>query len=163
MELWDILDEEGNKTGKTIERGDELKKDQYHLVVHIWIINDSNQLLIQKRAEHLKLEPGIWATAGGSAIQGENSKTAALRETKEELGIEPKAHNMKKLERLQRKDNFTDIWILKQDVSLTEVDRSCEEVSEVKFVNISELKKMIEQDKFYDYGDKYFRYIWDIF
>ena len=163
MELWDILDEEGNKTGKTIERGDELKKDQYHLVVHIWIINDSNQLLIQKRAEHLKLEPGIWATAGGSAISSENSKEAAVREVKEELGIEPKPQDMNKLKRLQRKDNFTDIWILKQDISLKEVDHSDDEVSKVKFVNISELEKMIKQNKFYNYGDEYFRSVWNAF
>lgn len=163
MEIWDILDEDGNKTENTIKRGEELKNDQYHLVVHIWIINDSNQFLIQKRAEHLELEPGIWATAGGSAISGENSKEAAIRELKEELGFKPKSQNMKKLKRLQRKDNFTDIWILEQDISLKDVNHSKKEVSKVKFVNISELKKMIEQNKFYDYGDEYFRYIWNAF
>ncbi len=87
MELWDILDEDGNATGRTIMRGNELKEDEYHLVVHIWIINNKGEILIQKRSEHLEFAPGVWATTGGSAIKGEDSITAACRETKEELGI----------------------------------------------------------------------------
>lgn len=34
------------------------------------------RLLIQKRASHLKLMPGIWAATGGSAIAGEESEGA---------------------------------------------------------------------------------------
>jgi len=161
MELWDVLDKDGNKTENTIQRGEELKENQYHLVVHIWIINNSNKFLIQKRADHLKLFPGIWATAGGSALHGEDSKTAAIREVKEELGINPEPKNMNKVARLQRKDNFTDIWILTQDISLKEVDFSQEEVSEVKFVNICKLNSMIEENEFYDYGDEYFDHLYD--
>ena len=44
MEIWDLLDECGNKTGKTVNRGVELKENQYHLEVHLWIINSSNNL-----------------------------------------------------------------------------------------------------------------------
>ena len=39
LELWDILDKDGNKTGLTIERGKPMMKDQYHLGVQVWIIN----------------------------------------------------------------------------------------------------------------------------
>lgn len=77
MERWDLRDGEGNPTGETMERGEHLKPGQYHLVVHIWIIDGQGRLLIQKRAAHLKLMPDIWAATGGSAVAGEDSHTAA--------------------------------------------------------------------------------------
>ncbi|MCK4257383.1 MAG: NUDIX domain-containing protein [Halanaerobiales bacterium] len=64
-------------------------------------MNDKNEYLIQKRADHLKLLPGIWAAASGAAIKGEESKTAAIREVKEELGIKPCANKMKKIKRIK--------------------------------------------------------------
>ena len=73
MERWDLRDGEGNPTGETMERGEHLKPGQYHLVVHIWIIDGQGRLLIQKRAAHLKLMPDIWAATGG--IRRRNSFT----------------------------------------------------------------------------------------
>jgi len=43
MEIWDILDKNGNMTGKTITRGDNLRDGEYHLIVHIWIINGKGE------------------------------------------------------------------------------------------------------------------------
>lgn len=37
MERWDILDGNGNKTGKTIQRGKAMGQDEYHLVVNLRI------------------------------------------------------------------------------------------------------------------------------
>lgn len=68
---------------------------------------------------------------------------------------------MNKVTRLQRKDNFTDIWILTQDLSLKEVDFSQEESNEVKFVNISKFNSMIERNVFYDYVDECFDHLYD--
>ena len=40
-ELWDILDENGNKTGRLHERGKPMNKGEYHLEVSVWIENDN--------------------------------------------------------------------------------------------------------------------------
>ena len=37
MELWDVLDENRNKTGKLIERGKPMRSDEFHLVVFAFI------------------------------------------------------------------------------------------------------------------------------
>lgn len=34
-ELWDILDENGNKTGRLRERGTPMRKGEYHLVIQV--------------------------------------------------------------------------------------------------------------------------------
>jgi isopentenyldiphosphate isomerase len=110
MELWDILDEDGNLTGRTIERGQPLKEGEYHLVVHIWIRNSEGEYLIQKRSEKVKLWPGIWAATGGAAIKGESSLDAALREAKEELGISLKPDMLKRVVRVKRKNALSDLF-----------------------------------------------------
>ena len=39
MEIWDILDENGNKIGKTMQRGESLPEGFYHLGVDVWIMS----------------------------------------------------------------------------------------------------------------------------
>ncbi len=156
MEIWDILDENGNKTGKTIIRGEQLKVGQYHLVVHIWIINHRGEILIQKRPEHLEFAPGLWATTGGSAIQGEDSITAACREVEEELGIVLDVNSMLMPVRYKRKNSLVDILVVNQDIKLENLKLQKEEVSDVKWVTVNELKKMILEGSFYKSSNEYF-------
>ena len=60
-ELWDILDEHGNKTGRTIERsvGVRLGDNEYHLNVYVWIMNAAGKFLIVKRPPN-KDFPNMW-------------------------------------------------------------------------------------------------------
>ena len=100
MELWDLRDEQGNPTGETMVRGDHLRPGQYHLVVHIWVSDSRGRLLIQKRASHLKLMPGIWAATGGSAIAGEESEAAARRGLFVGLGVPTKEGELRRAGRI---------------------------------------------------------------
>ena len=40
MELWDIYNENGIKTGETVERGEKIPNGGYFLIVDVWIINN---------------------------------------------------------------------------------------------------------------------------
>ena len=78
-EYWDILDADGEKTGKRVkrERFGTLGVGQYHLVAHVWITNSSGEFLIQKRSRNKQPMPGEWAATSGSVKSGEDSRTAA--------------------------------------------------------------------------------------
>ena len=93
MEVWDILDENGNITGETMCKGDKKVWEEgiYHQGVDAWIINSENKILIQKRSPKKKLEPNVWAMTGGSVIKGETLLEALKRETLEELGLTSQA------------------------------------------------------------------------
>ena len=52
-----IYDKNRRLTGRTAERGQELEADEYRLIVHVSIMNNQNQLLIQKR--HRTSQPGL--------------------------------------------------------------------------------------------------------
>ena len=87
MELWDVYDKNRILTGRKIERGSKLGKDDFHLVVHICIFNLKNEMLIQQRQPWKNGWPNMWdLTVGGSALAGETSTAAAERETLEEIG-----------------------------------------------------------------------------
>ena len=84
MELWDILDKEGNPTGRRHKRGTTLGKDEYHLTVYVWIRNDKGEYLISKRAPN-KTSSNLWECTGGNAIAGQDSLTTALKEVKKRV------------------------------------------------------------------------------
>lgn len=159
MELWDLLDGMGNKLNKTIIRGEELQEGEFHLAVHIWIVNDNKEFLIQKRADNLKHLPGVWAVTGGSVLAGEDSLTAALREVKEEIGINIDSERIKMLFRIKKKDHFADVWIIRKNVALNELEIQVEEVSLAKWVSKEELSDMIYTGVFHNYGHDYFEAI----
>ena len=48
-EYFDILDENGKKTGKTKLRKEVHKDGDWHKAVHVWIINDKNEILLQRK------------------------------------------------------------------------------------------------------------------
>jgi isopentenyldiphosphate isomerase len=153
MEQWDILDEHGNKTGKIVERGTELEKGEFRLIIDAWIINSNKEFLISKRLPTKQPEPDKWNPVCGSAIAGEDSISAALRETKEELGITLDARNGKLIKRFTGWLNaLIDVWLFYQDVDIDTVVLQKEETDDVMWVTSSQLKQIIEKDGFISHG-----------
>lgn len=161
MELWDIYDKDRNNTGRTIVRGEKLKKGDYHLVIHAWIMNSEGKLLIQKRSNKVQVYPNMWAMTGGSAVKGENSYETCAREVGEELGIKPDMKKAKMIFTKIRQDKITDVWFIKQDFLIDECNLQKEEVSYAKWVSKEEIKKLIEKNEFinYEYIDNLFQMI----
>lgn len=88
MELWDAYDAEFNKIdNETLVRGEAIPDGIYHLVCEIIVKHrDGTYLLMQRDLN--KHYGGMWeATAGGSALAGENLLECAIRELREETGI----------------------------------------------------------------------------
>ena len=163
IEKWDILDKDGIPTGKTTLRGKTpLKPGEYHLVVHIWIISDDGRYLIQRRSDDKKLMPGEWAATGGAAISGEDSFTAARRELFEELSIKMDKYSAKKAFRMvRRRNSLLDVWMTVCNKPADELILQESEVAEVKWVTENELKSMIKNGKFHNYGEEYFNLVFE--
>lgn len=163
VEIWDILDKNGRRTGKTVIRGKRgLGKGEYHLVVHIWIVNDRGEFLIQKRSDKRPLMPGEWAATGGSAFSSESSRHAAARELNEEMGIRLGRKDLKLVKRMLRKFSLTDIWAARCNVDVDNLNLQTEEVAKAKWVSADELKTMIRNGEFHNYGKDYFDLVFSI-
>ena len=91
MEIWDLYDEQGRKTGETWERSRarEIPEGRYHIVCDILIRHRDGEFLLTRRDPEKDVYPGcLEASAGGSALAGDTPEEAARREMKEETGLE---------------------------------------------------------------------------
>ena len=89
QEFWDIYNEKKERTGRTMKRNDWCLKDgEYHLTVLGVIKRTDGRFLITKRVMTKAWAPGCWEVSGGAAMAGEDSKTAVLREIREETGLD---------------------------------------------------------------------------
>ena len=96
MEYFDIVDEQGNPTGQTVERKQAHRNNILHRTAHVWIVRrrgNSIQILLQKRCMEKDSFPGCYdISSAGHIPAGVDYIPSALRELREELGltIEPK-------------------------------------------------------------------------
>lgn len=157
VELWDVYNSSRVKVGKTAVRGEGLEAGEYHVVVHIWPVNDDGDLLIQKRAA-CAWAPHIWAATGGSALVGEDSAAACAREFYEEIGIEADMSKARLAFTVKRGDSFCDVWIIKQNIDTDDCKLQAEEVSAVKWASADDIRRMAAQGTFWAY-----RYLDDLF
>ena len=90
MELWDAYDESFNKLACTpLIRGEVIPNGVFHLVCDVLVKHIDGSFLIMQR-DFKKHLVGMWeATAGGSALLGEQPIDCAKRELFEETGIIP--------------------------------------------------------------------------
>ena len=92
MEIFDIIDEKGNPTGKTVTREKAHTDGIPHRTAHIWIIRQKDgrtEVLLQKRSKNKDSFPGKFDTSSAGHIQaGDEPLESALRELHEELGIQ---------------------------------------------------------------------------
>lgn len=88
-ELWDIYDVNKKLTGRTMRRNDwNMKPGDYHLTVLGVVRHRDGRYLITKRVMTKGWAPGWWEVSGGGVMAGEDSKTAVLREVREETGLD---------------------------------------------------------------------------
>ncbi len=156
-EQWEILDGDGNATGRMMRRGvHHLKSGEYHLVVHIWVLSPNGEFLIQKRSPNKKLMPGEWAATGGAAIAGETPYEAAHRELKEELGLDSTPETLLKIARLKRRNAFVDLWAITTDRPAESFVLQKSEVACVRWITAADFREMIRAGHFHNYGKEYF-------
>lgn len=119
-EIWDVYDENRHLTGRTHRRGDYMSAGDYHLVVEIWLQRSDGKVLLTKRSPN-KGYPGLWEMTGGSAVAGDDSLKAALREVQEETGLTLHAENGRVIHRFSRNDAHKDVWLFLEEFSLDDV------------------------------------------
>lgn len=88
MELFEIVDENGEVIGtapRNVCHGDP---SLVHRAAHVLVFNPYGELLLQLRSMDKDIQPGKWDTSvGGHLSVGETYEVAAAREMAEELGI----------------------------------------------------------------------------
>ncbi len=172
MEYIDVLDKNGNKTGIVKTKQEVYEMGDYHRSVHVWIINDEKQILVQKRHPKKETYPNLWAiSVAGHVRSGEESVDAVKRELKEELGqivIDSQIEYLCTLRRYQPYKEkmlhvIDDVYLVNLNIDVENTKLQISELTDIKYVYYEYLEQIyknkdpeyvpstLEQDKLFNY------------
>lgn len=152
MEWCDVVDAQGAPTGRTVARGTALVAGEHYRVVHIWIRDEAGDYLVQQRAFDRVSDPGVWAVTAGYVQAGEDSLAAALRETREELGLSLLPSQLQRLRQQAFDDRFEDIWLATVSRSALGVPQPGPEVADWKWTSKATLGELVNRGEFFGYS-----------
>ena len=152
MELFDLYTAEREITGRTMVRGEPVPKGCYRLVVHVCIFDHEGRRLIQQRQPFKQGWSNLWdISVGGSAVSGDSSRSAAERETREELGLTIDLSDIRPTLTIYWEHGFDDYYVLTRDVNLNTLCLQYEEVQQVRWAAREEILQMIDDGRFIPY------------
>lgn len=147
MELWDAYDEKMNRIdGVTLVRGEPIPAPWYHLVSEILVRHTDGSYLLMQRDKRKHLG-GMWeASAGGSALQGEEALDCAIRELYEETGIA--SADLTEIGRVVHHGRRTIYveYLCNTDVEKSSIVLQDGETSAYKWVTANELLRLSKQE-----------------
>lgn len=143
MEYLEVVDGKNVPTGEIVTRDEAHEKGLYHRHVSCWIINKKGLVLLQRRAYTKVKNPGLWAKTGGHIDVGETPAHAAVREVKEEIGLEVCQDDLKCASIYKSSENtcFGYEFVIVTNKKENEFKLQKEEVCEVKYFTIEEIEK----------------------
>lgn len=146
MELWDLYTRDRRLTGEAHIRGEKLPPERYHLVVHVWIRNSRGEWLISQRAASRPTFPLMWECVGGSVTTGEDSLTGAIREAKEEVGVDLDPTHGRMVSSTVR-EHFQDIkddWLFLYDGPIDLSAATTDEVADMRWMTVEEIRTLYD-------------------
>ncbi len=154
MEKWDLYTKYREKSGKEHIRGEKIPEGFYHLVVHVWIRNQKGEYLISQRSFRRPTFPLMWECVGDSVLKGESSIEGAVREVKEEVGLDLEQSAGKLLfskicGTLDGKvfNNIMDVWLFNYNGEVHLEDATTDEVADCKWMTVPEIRQLYKEKK----------------
>ncbi|MCF1423055.1 NUDIX hydrolase [Mangrovimonas futianensis] len=154
-EFIDIVTQDGKPTGKKALKSEIHAKGFYHNTAHVWLYNENHEILLQQRSVQKVICPGMWdVSVAGHVDAGETLTEGAVRETKEELGLNLHESDLKKIgvfECFQAYDNgikdneFHHTFIAKLNAKLQDLTPQIEEVEALKLVTFEEFESLLKE------------------
>ncbi|MFT4830953.1 MAG: isopentenyl-diphosphate delta-isomerase [Psychroserpens sp.] len=174
-ELIDILDAQGNYTGKSLMKSEAHRKGLFHPTVHIWFYNKKGEILLQQRAASKETYPLLWdISVAGHIGAGEDILPSAIREISEEIGLDVLEKDLIKVgvfksvkkHRVGLTDSeFHHTYICELKVSLDTLKKQESEVKALALLPLSKYIKELQQNssskKYVSHDHFYFKTIID--
>ncbi|MCL1998815.1 MAG: histidine phosphatase family protein [Turicibacter sp.] len=149
-EYYDLMDENRQPLGKMLRRGSPKPAGAFHLVVRSWVVNSRGECLITQRSFEKYGWPGMWEVPSGSVVAGEDSRTAAVRELREESGIIATDSGFVFCENRNRSAIF-DNWVFFQEFDLADVVLQEGETIAARAATLDEILEMAENGEFIEF------------
>ena len=145
METRDLFDRNRKPIGEITTEDSNIAEEKYIQIVIICFENDNHEFLIQKRAEK---KNGKWALTSGHVVSGEDSVTASLRETQEELGLNLAENDVELVFSKRAYDCFVDMYYVKKDIKQSTLKLQIEEVEKTEWASLEKIEELREKGIF---------------
>jgi isopentenyl-diphosphate delta-isomerase type 1 len=87
-EIFDVVNERDEVVGSQT-RGEVHRQGLMHRAVHVLVFDSQGRVFLQKRSMKKDRQPGVWdSSASGHLDKGEEYDACAVRELREEIGLE---------------------------------------------------------------------------
>ncbi|WP_164861726.1 NUDIX hydrolase [Microbacterium sp. CPCC 204701] len=138
-----MTDAAGTPTGRTHRRGDpDFPDGLFHLVSAVCVVRADGLVLITRRAV-TKDWPLSWEFPAGSALAGETSVDAAVRELREETGLEVPADSLEPVGRVTEESALLDLYVTRVRQA-TGLVLDPDEVSDAAWVTLAEVHRLCD-------------------
>ena len=153
MTEWiDVLTESGAPANRRKSKADIHRDGDWHRAAHVWIVTPEHRVLLQKRSLAKENWPGLWdVSVAGHVSAGESAVDAAIREAREEIGIEITASELRHIGTVIERcvlnngsylDNeIHEIFVCEREVDLKALTLDPKEVETVALVAPDELER----------------------
>ena len=147
MERWDLYDKDRKPLNRTHVRGEAFAEGEYYVSCEIWVRNSKGEFLITKRHPDKKAG-NLWEFAGGGTLAGETTTQSAVRELKEETGIQSQESELQLFATYQHKNYFLDLFLLNKDVQISDIVLQPGETIDAKWASEETILQMIDNEEF---------------
>ncbi len=143
-ELFIVVDKKDKIIGYKTRKDCHHNKNLIHRAIHILIVNDKGEILLQKRSPTKDLQPGMYTlSVGGHVTKGDSYTSTAKRELFEELGINiPITLETKYLAEVSDQTEFVTTYTGKSNGPF-KIDPL--EIEKIEFIKKSQLPKFKSQ------------------
>lgn len=162
LELFDVVDEDGEPTGETVERTLAHSQGIRHRTSHVWLLRKRQgrvEILLQKRSRNKDSFPGCYdISSAGHIPAGVDYISSALRELKEELGeeVSPEELHYCGVRHIRYEENFygkpfrdnqvSRVYVLWRDKEPEEFILQKEEVEEVRWFDFYSCVELVKEN-----------------
>jgi len=138
-----VVDEDDNVLGKATREECHSGSGIIHRSVYIFVLNDKNQVFLQRRSMSKDLYPGYYTgSATGHVDYGEDYDKAACRELREELGIDAPLQRLGKVKSFSETEReISALYLCRHNGPIT---YNGKEITEGIFMSIGEVKRSLE-------------------
>lgn len=161
MELFDILNIDGTRTGLVRERGVAHREGSLHGTVHMWVVRPNEKsgydVLLQKRSKNKDSNPGCYdISSAGHISAGDDALESAIREMEEELGLHVSKEELHYVgihhgafeamfyERMFRDNELSSVYVYTEPVEIDDLMLQESEVEEVIWMDYDECRKRVK-------------------
>ena len=161
-ELFDVLNDSGERTETTKRRGDIHRDGDWHASVHIWIARrriSGMEFLLQKRADDKDSFPDCYdISSAGHVPAGSSVLDSAIRELSEELGIKASPDDLVPIGTHEGNSHsifygkpfhnheFSTLYLYTKPVQIKDLVLQKSEIQSVKWFNLNQLMEDIKNN-----------------